>query len=646
MSGIQVSGLLANSAFDWKSIVDQLIAADSIPVTTLTKEQDTNTQKIAALDTLKTSLTDLQDSVQSMRAGDVFSARTVSSNVANTTWKSSSVTGAAVGSYTIAVQQLAVAAKLQGATGISAGLAPSSDVSGVTLATMRTATAVTAGTFTVDGQPVTIALTDSLQDVFDKIAAAAPDVTASYDPMTDKITLARPSGELVLGAANDTSNFLAATKLANSGTGSTGSTAALGTLKLTSTIASAGLLGSISPASGAFALNGVSISYNSATDTLGGLISRINAAGAGVTAAYDAANNRFVLTNKTTGDTGITVTEASGGLLDALGLSTSAGGALAHGKNAQFRINGGPLLTSTSNTLDSSVHGVAGLSVTVNSESTQTLQVESDTATMSSAIQDFITKFNAVQDYVTTNTKITVSGTNVTSALLAGNHEVEDWTRQLQRLAFDKVSGLTGTVTRLNDLGIDFDSISGKLAVKDSGKLATALSDHPEDVHDFFLKAGTGFVGKMYGYLTKVIAADGTQQSNLTKSNSDLADQVTTLQTRLTSERDQLTNAFIAMLDAQSAAKSQSTYLDSYFNNNNNNNSCWVARAVYGARNPRWVLFRHWLLSRAPGWFRALYLRHGERFAAWLGDQPWLRDVIRRWMDARIATLQAGFSSR
>ena len=115
MSGIQISGLLANSAFDWKSIVDQLIAADSIPVTTLTKEQDTNTQKIAALDTLKTSLTDLQDSVQSMRAGDVFSARTVSSNVANTTWKSSSVTGAAVGSYTIAVQQLAAAAKLQGA---------------------------------------------------------------------------------------------------------------------------------------------------------------------------------------------------------------------------------------------------------------------------------------------------------------------------------------------------------------------------------------------------------------------------------------------------------------------------------------------------------------------------------------------------
>ena len=38
MSGIQVSGLLSNSAFDWKSVVDQLIQADSAPVTKLTAE--------------------------------------------------------------------------------------------------------------------------------------------------------------------------------------------------------------------------------------------------------------------------------------------------------------------------------------------------------------------------------------------------------------------------------------------------------------------------------------------------------------------------------------------------------------------------------------------------------------------------------
>src|SRR3954470_5367236 len=103
MSGIQVSGLLSNSAFDWKSVVDQLIAVDQIPITKLGQQQDLNKQKITALDTLKGSLTELQDSLQSMRADNVFSARTVSSDIANTTWKSSSVTGAAIGSYAVAV---------------------------------------------------------------------------------------------------------------------------------------------------------------------------------------------------------------------------------------------------------------------------------------------------------------------------------------------------------------------------------------------------------------------------------------------------------------------------------------------------------------------------------------------------------------
>ena len=63
---------------------------------------------------------------------------------------------------------------------------------------------------------------------------------------------------------------------------------------------------------------------------------------------------------------------------------------------------------------------------------------------------------------------------------------------------------------------------------------------------------------------------------------------------------------------------------------------CWVARAVYGADDPRWRLFRAWLLHEAPAWFRGLYIRHGEAFAVWLDDKPAVKAVIRRWMDARL----------
>jgi len=60
---------------------------------------------------------------------------------------------------------------------------------------------------------------------------------------------------------------------------------------------------------------------------------------------------------------------------------------------------------------------------------------------------------------------------------------------------------------------------------------------------------------------------------------------------------------------------------------------CWVARAVYGESDPRWLLLRAWLMSDAPKWFRALYLRHGERVARIIAPHPIIRSLIRAWMD-------------
>lgn len=569
MAGIQISGLVANSAFDWKSVVDQLIAADSTPITTLQTQQSKNNDKSTALGTLQGALIDLQNSLQNLRAGNVFSKRTVSSDTANTTWTSSSSDGAPLGTYTFAVQKLATAAKITGAADIGVGLSPTNVVTGVTVANLSTAVPVTAGVFTVDGQQVSIATTDSLQDVFDKISTATGgDVTAGYDPTSDGITLTSASGNVVLGAANDTSNFLTVMKLVNNGTPAVSSSARLGTLKTAATLDNAGLATALTgldaSGNGSFKINGVSISYNSGTFSLASLISTINQAGAGVTAAYDSANDRVTLTNSSTGDVGIGLSDTTGNLLAALGL-TGTGAAFARGQNAQFTVNNGPLLTSTSNTLDDSVTGISGLSVTVNSLTTQTVAVGSDTSTMQGAIEDFVTKFNAVQSFISTNTKITSSGTNVTTSVLSDNREVQAWASQLQSLAFGALTGVTGSVTNLDNMGIGFTGTTGQLSVLDPDKLAATLADHPDDVQKFFNTANTGFVSKMFGYLTNIVANDSSQQSDLSKANSDIDTQIATLQTRLDSERTQLTNAFIAMEDAQSQANSQSTYLTNTF---------------------------------------------------------------------------------
>jgi hypothetical protein len=69
--------------------------------------------------------------------------------------------------------------------------------------------------------------------------------------------------------------------------------------------------------------------------------------------------------------------------------------------------------------------------------------------------------------------------------------------------------------------------------------------------------------------------------------------------------------------------------------------TCWVAREVYGADNPMWLLFRHWMLNESPGWFRKAYIKYGQRFAGWLSKNEWLKPSIRKWMDSRIKKLLA-----
>jgi flagellar hook-associated protein 2 len=572
MAGIQVSGLLAKSSFDWKVIVDQLIAAESKPIERLETTKTANTEQTTALAAIKTAFTELQDSVQAMRADDIFSLRTVSSDLASTTWKTTSASGTPVGSYAFSVSRLATKAQQVGAANIGQALNTVNDVSGLTLANLNTATAITAGMFTVNGAQVNVATTDSLADVFAAVATATGgNVTGSYDAATDKISFTSGnSGEIILGSSVDSSNFLSAMKLSNNGGSTVASSDRLGTVKLfTATIANSGLATPVG-GSGTFAINGVSIGYDASVDRMGDLLSRINRSAAGVTVAYDSTADRFTLTNSKTGDSGVGMSDPSG-LLAALGLTTGGGASFVRGVNAQFSVNGGAMITSSTNTLGADIHGITGLSVNVDSLSAQTLRVQSDGSAMATYVSNFVTKFNEVQDKIAADTQVVVSGTKVSKAVLAGNREVEAWSRRLRSLAFDVIGGLGGSVKRLDDLGIDFNGTTSRLVIKSPDKLTAALAEKPNEVSDFFLKPTTGFVARMYSGLTNLMRDDTTQQNNLGKTNLNLDEQIARLKVKLEQQRETLTNAFIKMLEAQSLAESQNkTLLDAFSNKRDN----------------------------------------------------------------------------
>ena len=577
MASVQLSGLI--SGFDWKSFIDEVMELNRAPITRLQAEKSTNSSKVSALDNLGTRLSELQTATRALKVEGLFTGRTAASTTTGSTWSNSATSGTATGSYTFDVTQLATTTKRSGGGDIGTGISATNNVSGVTLASMSTATAVTAGEFSVNGAKVTVALTDSLQDVFDKISTATGGaVTAAYDSSSDKITLtsATPGTPITLGAANDTSNFLAVARLANgSNTGVIESGTALGATSQSAPLATAGLRNAITAVdasgNGSFTVNGVNIAYNVNTDSLSSILGRITNSGAGVSASYDAAADRVVLTNKTTGDLGLNVSEAAGGFLDAVGLSASS--TLDRGKDAQFTVNGGPTLTSTSNTFSAASHGITGLTVTANTESSQTITVDSDTTGMRTAIDDFIKKFNAVQSYIDVATKITSSNGKVSSAILSNNREVQAWQSTLRSTAFSAVSGLSGTITRLENLGIDFTSGTAELAVKDPAKLEAALRDKPSEVEAFFKSASTGFAARLETFNTTLLGTSGTgsggllgsQKDTLTKGNTSIDTQIANIERQLASERSRMEAGFLAMETAQATIKNMQSQLTSAF---------------------------------------------------------------------------------
>ncbi len=563
---LKLSGLA--SGFDWQSLVDQLMQVERVPITRLEAEQTRNSQKVTQLGTLGSRLTALQSAAGALRADSLFDRRTVTNQLSTGGWSASAGAGVPAGAYAFNVTQLATTARREGAGDRGAALASTSDVSGLTLATLPIANTIAAGNFSVNGRQVAVATTDSLADVFSAIETATDGaVTARYDASADRVVL-ESAGEIVLGAANDTSNFLRALKLGNNGTGTVSSSGALGTVRTGMPLASANLGNAITAVdvdgNGTFTINGVEVAYNVNTDSLATVMKRINQSGAGVTASYDSTLDRMVLTNATTGDLGIALEETAGGFLGAMGLA--AGGTFVRGQNAEFTLNNGGTLTSTSNTLDGSAHGIAGLNVTASSTGAQTFDVAPDTGAMRTKIDDFIKAFNEVQTFLESSTRVTTdSKGKVTAALLSDNREIQAWGRELRSKAFGAVPGLAGAISRLESLGIDFRSGTNELEVKDAAKLDAALRDRSSDVGEFFAASSNGLARRIETYVKGLDTLNKDQQTRLNKSNTSIDDQIAAIERRLGQQRAMMESAFIAMETAQSQLQSQAAALNNAF---------------------------------------------------------------------------------
>ncbi len=261
------------------------------------------------------------------------------------------------------------------------------------------------GTFTINGVKITIEDYTKLtvRDLLAKINSSGAGVVAEYDAENDRFVLRSIENgqDIQLGSPDDTSSFfnvfkLSALKGATKVEGSDG-----GRIDPTAPLAETGL--TITPTSGTFTINGVSIYVDVQKDSLNDLIQKVNSSGAGVKMIYDSAMDKVILiSDPKNGGTNaqfirIGSDSDTSNILYAFNLIPSANEERevgSKGKDAIIEVDG-LTYVRPSNTIDDVIGGVT-LNINGESDSYVTLNIKPDEDYIVDKFADFIAKYNAL----------------------------------------------------------------------------------------------------------------------------------------------------------------------------------------------------------------------------------------------------------
>ncbi|MFA7295980.1 MAG: flagellar filament capping protein FliD [Dehalococcoidia bacterium] len=480
------------SGIDTSALIDALIVAESRPITLAQQRLQKEQTRQSALGTLSSSLASLTSVAAALKDASVVGAKVASTNQVSGQPQSLTVSAsssASVGSFTVDVLGLATSTRVQ-----STGALGQAVTQNVALADAGFTTAVTTGTFTVNGVAITIDDNTVLSDGSDltgantiiaKINDAGVGVTASITNDGDgraNLVQLTSGAAIALGAGGDTSNFLAAANLLQSpGTTTRTSTRSIAGVSTSAALEDSRLATAISTATGSFTVNGVTVEWDRTSDSLANVVSKINSAGAGVTASFDVLTDRLVLTSTTTGSSAITLADVSGNFLAATGVLAAT---QTTGQNASYKINSGTTQYASTNTVTDAVSGVT-LSLLDTTASAITVTISADNTTLRSRLQNFVTQYNSTAKLISDATKY--DGENGTSGPLFGDPALQRIQQSMRTMITSAATGLTGNLTTLSSIGLSFGAVGSAVGTTttltlDSAKFSAALASNPDGV--------------------------------------------------------------------------------------------------------------------------------------------------------------------
>ncbi len=575
---ITIKGL--GSGLDYATWIDQLVGVQQQKIDKVVAQQSqVNTEK-TAMNTVKNNYQDLYDAIQNFKdtvvAKDVFAQKTAIS--------SSDAVTATVTAYSTAqnvnvnVKQLATSTVAKSANTVAAFVNSDTKLSEISDG------AIKEGSFSVyvNNKKHTVDVTSetTVGQVLDKLnEIGGVDAT-----LTDgKLKIQGKDGATVtVGSTADTTNFADVFSLVrDKDTGVYSSSKAV-----FSTSVSKPLVGTSFAAGqvteGTFKIGSKEFTIDSST-TMDSLVSTINKSGAGVTAYWDKNSGQFSLTSTTEGAVNINIEAGTSNFTDIMGLTVTEGdvskladGSQTLGTNAVLTINGTEI-TSASNTVNSDVTGITGLTLKLNNTTSSTAKVTigADTSKAEEAIVKFVNAYN-----------LAIENTDIATASDTGTLHGESLLVSLRNTVRQGVtakSDATGPFKSLADIGIttgafsvDTSKPTNKLEI-DTEKLKKALTEDPESVRELLVGSKNtgakgltaGFEGTLDSYLNPVTGYFATRTKSYDREISEYDKKISTMERKLADYQTQLEAKFQAMDELISKLQNQSAIFDSYFNKKN-----------------------------------------------------------------------------
>jgi flagellar hook-associated protein 2 len=240
-------------------------------------------------------------------------------------------------------------------------------------------------------------------------------------------------------------------------------------------------------------LPSASIVIDSTNNTLEGIRDAINKANAGVTATIvsDGSANPYhlVLTSNATGLnssmkislSGTDSEPADSALAELLGYDPAGDQKMlqtAAAQDTKLSVNG-IAVTSHSNNVGEAIQGVT---LTVNKIGSSTLSISKNASSLRENINGFVKAYNDLSGALK---KLTAYDPDTKAAgPLQGDATTNSIQTQLRRMLSNPITGLTGSLTNLSQIGISFDK-DGTLSL-DASKLSTAIDQNFSDIGALF----------------------------------------------------------------------------------------------------------------------------------------------------------------